>query len=380
MSIIKKITAANLMFLFVFFGLLNFKCTKPQTEIQIGLVSALTGPVAPYGTNVRDGCMMAVEEINDKGGINGKKIKLIIEDEESSPQKAVTAVQKLITINKVEVIIGPVISSGFLAAAPIAEENKVVLFSPTGMADNIRDAGDFIFRNRTSASQEAGALARYIMEETQLQRFGIIRANSDYAVSFAKVCQEVIAQKNGTILIEESFEQGASDFRTQLTKIKNANPDALIVIGVPIELGKMLKQIKELGITKPLFSNSIDSPQIFELAAGAEEGLIFSTTFYEPAAGDERLKTFDKKFQEKFKRSSHFFAANAYDAVYILKEVIQVHGYSGEKIKDGLYTLKNFYGVIGVVEFDEKGDLKYPNTVIKQITNGKFKIIKRYNQ
>ena len=155
----------------------------------------------------------------------------------------------------------------------------------------------------------------------------------------------------------------------QLTKIKEVDPEAIIIIGVPIELGKILKQIKELGINTPIFSNSIDSPEIFKIAEGAEDGLIFSSTFYE-ADSDNRLQEFDEKFQEKYGRKSHFFAANAYDAVYILKEVIEKNGYDGKKIRDGLYSIKGFKGVIGIVEFDEKGDLKYPNTVIKQIKNG----------
>ncbi|MCK5057939.1 MAG: ABC transporter substrate-binding protein [Candidatus Aminicenantes bacterium] len=356
-------------------------CKKDdQSVIKIGVVTAITGPVAPYGNNVRDGCLLATEEINTHEGINGHQIKLIIEDEESSPQKAVNAVRKLISVDKVQVIIGPIISSGFLAAAPIAEKDEVVLLSPTGMADNISDAGDYIFRNRTTASQEAGALANYIMDETKFRKFSVLRVDSDYSISFISVCKDIIEQRGGNILMEEYFKQGATDFRAQLTSIKDSNPDAIIIIGIPIELGKILKQIKELGLNIPLFSNSIDSPQIFELAEGAEDGLIFSSTFYEIESGSEKLKAFDKKFQDRFGRRSHFFAANAYDAIYILKEVLENNGYDGRKIKDGLYSLKKFKGVIGVVEFDNKGDLKYPNTVIKQIKNGEFRVIKIYNK
>jgi len=367
------------IFLIVFiFWMLQTDCGKKEEKVvKIGVVTALTGPVAPYGDNVRDGCLLATDEINLKGGIGGHKIELFIEDEEASPQKAVSAVQKLITTDKVQVIIGPVISSGFLAAAPVAEKRKVVLFSPSGMADNIRDAGDFIFRNRASASQEAGGLAKYIVAKTELSKMVILRSNSDYAISFANVCRKVFEQGERAVLVEESFEQGATDFRTQLAKIKVTKPDAILIIGIPVELGNMLKQIKELGFKVPIFSNSIDSPQIFQISHGTEEGLVFSTTFYEPEMDNSSLKEFDRKFRERFGRESHFFAANAYDAIYILKNVLEKKGYTGEKIRDGLYSLKGFKGVTGNIEFDKKGDLKNPTIVIKQISHGKFNIVEQ---
>jgi branched-chain amino acid transport system substrate-binding protein len=357
-------------------ALIAIQTKKEHNEIRIGLVTALTGPVAPYGENVRDGCLLATEEINQQGGVKGRHLKLVIEDEDNKPQDAVNAVQKLIVVEHVPVIVGPIISGGFLASAPIAEKNKVVLFSPSGMADNIREAGDYIFRNRASASQEAGALAWYIIKDLKFNNLAILRTTSDYGVSFANVCRKIIEEQGGKILIEESFEQGTTDFRSQLSKIKSDNPECLLLIGVPVELGNMLKQIKELKMDSKLFSNSIESPEIFKIAEGAEEGLTFSTTFYDPGVGDEKLKEFDRKFKYKFGRASHFFGANSYDAIYILKEVIEKNGYNGEKIKNGLYSLKEFRGVAGLTEFDEKGDLKYSKTAIKKITDKKFIFVK----
>jgi len=172
------------------------------------------------------------------------------------------------------------------------------------------------------------------------------------------------------------FAEGSTDFRSQLTKIKGVDPEAVFIIGVPIELGNILKQIKEIGVQVRLFSNTIDSPEIFKIAKGAEEGLTFVTTFYDPEHGDEKIKEFDRKFREKFGRASHIFGANAYDAVYILKEIIENYGYQGEKIKNGLYKLKGFRGAAGLTEFDEKGDLKFTKVAIKKISNGKFEFIK----
>lgn len=369
---VSSITAL-LAFLFV----LVFSCAKKEPEvIKIGAVAPLTGPIAPYGENIRDGILLAVQEINEKGGIGGRLLKVVFEDEGAGPQASVGAVRKLITIDRVPAIIGPATSNGVMATAPIAEENHVVLFTPSGTSDNIREAGDYIFRNRASASQEASVFTKYIIDDLGLTTIAILRADADYAISFADVCKAVIEEKGGSIFFEEVFAEGSTDFRSQLAKIKATGPEALIIIGVPIELGNILKQRKEISFKGQVFSNSLDSPEIFKIAEGAEEGLTFVTTFYDPETGDENVKEFDRKFREKFGRESHIFGANAYDAVYILKAVIEKYGYESERIKDGLYRIENFRGVAGVTEFDNKGDLKFTKVAVKRISNSRFVFVK----
>jgi branched-chain amino acid transport system substrate-binding protein len=348
---------------------------KEPEEIRIGAIAPLTGPAATYGENVRDGIILAVEEINRTNGINGHKIRLIFEDEGGGPRVAVDAVRKLIASHHVSVIIGPSTSNGLMASAPIAEEKHIVLFSPGAASDNVRDAGDYIFRNRASAYQEAVALARYALIDKNIVRFAILRSDADYAVSFATAFRRTIEDNNGNVLIEETFQEGSTDFRTQLSKIKGSKPETIFIIGVPIEIGNILKQIREIGIKLPLFSNSVESPDIFKIAGKATEGLVFSTTFYDPEHGDTRLQEFDSIFKEKYGRRSDLFAANGYEAVYILKAAMEKGGYRGEQIKNALYSLKGVRGLMGYVEFDEKGDIK-ANIAIKKIENGKFKFIK----
>lgn len=348
---------------------------KEVEEIKIGAIAPLTGPAAPYGENVRDGILLAVEEINKAEGINKHKITLIFEDEGGGPRVAVDAVRKLIASDNVSVIIGPSTSNGIMASAPIAEEKHVVLFSPGAASDNVRDAGDYIFRNRASAYQEAVALAKYALIDKNLTRFTILRSDADYAVSFASAFRRTVEDNNGNVLIEEAFQEGSTDLRTQLSKIIGSKPEAIFIIGVPIEIGNILKQVREMDIRLPLFSNSIESPDIFKIAGRATEGLVFSTTFYDPEHGDKRLQEFDSRFKERYGRRSDLFAANGYEAIYILKAAMEKGGYSGKQIKNALYSLKDFRGLMGYVEFDEKGDIKAKIT-IKKIENGKFKFIK----
>ena len=234
--------------LVITFGMLG--CAKKEKDIRIGVVAPLTGPAAPYGENVRDGILLAVEEINNAKGINGRKVTLAIEDEGGGPRAAVDAVKKLITIDRVSVVIGPTTSNGLMASAPIAEESRVVLFSSGAASDNVREAGDYIFRNRASAYQEAVALANYALIDVGLKIFAILRSDADYAVSFADAFQQIVRKKDGIVVREEPFQEGSTDFRTQLSKIAAAEPkpEGLFIIGVPIELGNILKQIREMGL------------------------------------------------------------------------------------------------------------------------------------
>ncbi|MFC1484719.1 ABC transporter substrate-binding protein [Candidatus Neomarinimicrobiota bacterium] len=349
---------------------------KTSKDVVIGVVAPLTGPIAPYGENIRDGVLLAVDEINKKGGVNGSDIKIVFEDEGGGPQAAVNAVIKLATLNKVAAIIGPATSNGIMATAPFAEANHIVLLTPSGTSDNIREAGDYVFRNRASATQEASIFAYYIIEDLGINEIAILRADADYAVSFADVCKGVIAGNGGKILTEEVFAEGTTDFRTQLTKIKVASPEGFIIIGVPIELGNILKQSRELGIRTRMFSNTIDSPEILKIAEGAEEGLSFVTTFYDPVHGDERTRKFDTRFKDRFGRASHLFGANAYDAMYILTDVIRNYGNNGEAIKEGLYEFEGIHGAAGFTAFDEKGDLRSTRVAVKKILDGKFVFVK----
>ncbi|NVL89905.1 MAG: penicillin-binding protein activator [Desulfobacterales bacterium] len=350
-------------------------CAKKDKEIKVGVVAPLTGPAAPYGENIRDGAVLAIEEINASGGINGCPMVLVFEDEGATPQQAVAAVNKLITVDRVPVIIGPSSSNGILAAAPVAERNRVVLISPGAASDNVRNAGDYIFRNRASAYQEAAALAKYALEDMALEKFAILRTGADFGLSFAKVFREIISSEGGQILTEEAYHEGDVDFRTQLVKIKATKPDGVFFVGAPIELGNILKQNQQLGTRLTIFSNSIESPEVFKIAGEAAEGVIFSTTFYDPEHGDEKLQRFDRRYKERYGKLSDLFAANGYDAVYVVRQAIVDGGYDADKIKDAFYSLKDFRGLMGSIAFDEKGDVT-ALIAIKKIVGRKFQFIK----
>jgi len=347
---------------------------KEAKEIKIGFVNSLTGQYAPYGENNWNGVKLAVEEINSAGGINGKRVKIISEDDRSTKDGAVAAVKKLIEIDRVPVIIGPGSTIGVMGAAPIANKAKVVLLSPGAAGPQVTDAGDYIFRNRPSGALEASKIAEYAYKTLQIKKVSVFYPNIDYGIGFKNVFVKKFTSLGGSILSEEIYAESDTDFRTQLAKIKEKRPEGVYVLGVPESIGQILKQAKEIGLNVQFLSNNVESAKLLEIAGEAANGLIFPIPYYDPNSPLPRIKEFEKKYFKRFNRHSDLFAALGYDAVYIIKYAIETGGYDGEKIKNALYNLKNFQGVAGVISFDENGDVIMPLS-IKKVENGQFVIL-----
>jgi branched-chain amino acid transport system substrate-binding protein len=341
-------------------------------NVKIGVVAVLTGSNAVYGKNVQDGVTLAINEINAGDGINGQKIEAVIEDEGAEPQQAIAAVQRLIDFAHVPVIIGPASSNGVLAAAPIANKRKVVLLSPGAASPNITTAGDFIFRNRASGSAESLAMAEHAYERLGIRETAILQITTDYGEGFRKVFEDRFKQLGGKIGIVEYFDMGATDFRAQITKLKNSGTKAVFILGVPREVGTFLKQAKELGFSAQFMSNNMESADLLTTAGGAAEGLRFAIPQFDPESSDPRIREFSAKFKAQFGHLPEMFAANGYDAVYIIKHAIEEGGYRAEGIRDALYKTKDFPVVCGgKISFDQNGDVVQP-LVIKEVHDGKF--------
>lgn len=347
---------------------------KEPGEIKIGFVNSLTGQYAPYGENNWNGVKLAVEEINAAGGISGKRVKIISEDDRSTKEGAVSAVKKLIEIDRVAIIIGPGSTVGVMGSAPIANKAKVVLLSPGAAGPEITNAGDYIFRNRASGALEASKIAEYAYKTLQIKKVIVFYPNVDYGIGFKNVFVKKFSSLGGSILSEEIYAESDTDFRTQLAKIKEKSPEGVYVLGVPESIGQILRQAKEIGLSSQFLSNNVESPKLLEIARESANGLIFPIPSYDPNSPLPRIREFEKKYFVQFNRHSDLFAANGYDAVYIIKYAIETGGYDGEEIKNALYNLKDFQGVGGFISFDENGDVIMPLS-IKAVKNGQFVIL-----
>lgn len=345
--------------------------SSEQQTIKIGFIGPLTGGAAEYGQSAKKGIDLAVSAINQAGGINGANIEVIYEDSKADPKEGVTAIQKLLMLGDVPAIIGAMASSVTLAVAPIAEQNKVVLLSPASSAPTITEAGDYIFRNELSEALGAERSAEFYFE-LGFTDIAILYINNDYGISVKDVTEDVYGAKDGNIVAKEIYNANETDFRTQLSKIKATNPQAILVVGY-MEMIQILEQIEELGIEVQVLSTpNIEEPKILENVGNLAEGIIY--TYYggfNLKSEKDGIKDFIIAFQERYSEKPAYFAALAYDAVNILKSAIERGGVSSDGIKGALYDTKNYAGVTGLTTFDENGDVEKP-TILKTIKNGQF--------
>lgn len=352
----------------------SFGCVKKEEkEIKIGVINSLTGSAAPYGENSQDGIRLAVDEINNNGGIKGKKIKLLVEDDKTDPQSAVAAFRKLVNVDKVPIIIGPLSSSSAMACAPLANENKVVILSPGAVTPSLTGAGDYVFRNRAPGQLEAIQMADFAYNQLNLKKVAIFYINTDYGVGFKDIFAKHFEQLGGKIVYFESFDQGQSDFRSQIAKLKGLKTDGVYILGVPIEVGNILKQSAELGFKTKFLMNNMEDPNLIKIAGKAAEGVFFVIPMFDPNTSEPNVQKFTIEYKTKYGRIPDMFAADGYDAVYIVRRAIEDSKYNGEGIKNALYAIKDFPGVNGKITFDKNGDVIKPLS-IKTVKDGKFVI------
>lgn len=346
-------------------------CANKEKEINIGAILPLTGDGAKYGSASRKAIELALEEINGAGGVKGRKIKAIYEDSQGTPRIGISAMQKLITTDGVPAVIGDLFSSVTLAIAPVAEQNKVVVLSPSSSAPKITNAGDYIFRNCASDIFEGAIMGEYAFDSLGFKKVAILYINNDYGVGIRDVFKRQFTARGGIVVLEESFEQSSTDFRTQLTKIKSTDAQAIYVVGYK-ELGQLLRQAKEIGITSQFLSTVMfEDPDIIKTAGGAAEGVIYSARAYDPESKKGATYDFVQRFKEKYKETPDIFAALSYDAVKILALAMKQGGFTSDGIKGALYGIKHYPGLVGDTSFDENGDVIQP-AVMKTVKQGKF--------
>ena len=348
-------------------------CTMEKGEIVIGAILPLSGDVAQYGVNCKNGIELAVDEVNTEGGIRGRKIKIVFEDSKASPRDAVSAFRKLITVDKVSCVIGPLASSCAMATAPIANENEVVSFSPGASTPRLTDAGEFVFRNWQSDTLEAHVMSEYAYEQGW-ERIAIFYINNDFGKSLSDYFKENYEHNVGSIIIVETFEQNSTDFRTQLTKIKSTYPDAIYLLSYPKETPLILNQATELDVEcKFLGVAAFEDPSIIEIAGRNAEGIIY-THAIPPAPDDPAYSHFIEEYLARYGEAPGLIADTGYDAVHMLVEAyrnIESQEFSGIEIARSLGKIKDFPGASGRMSFDENGDVIKP-IGIKTVRGGGF--------
>jgi branched-chain amino acid transport system substrate-binding protein len=372
-------------------GLLGSGCDRSAAgggggnTIRIGHVASLTGDTATFGVSADEGIRLALEEINAKGGVLGKQVEVKTEDDRSMADEAKTAATKLITSDRVVAILGEIASSRSIAIAPVCEQFKVPMLSPgsTNPRVTVDDQGsvrEYVFRNCFIDPFQGTAMAKFAMDAPPnglgLKRFAVLYpVNSDYGVGLKDYFIDAVKKQGGQIVEQTAYtEKSDVDFRGQLTKIKNANPEAIFVSGYYTEAGLIAQQARELGITVPLLGgDGWDSDQTVKIGKQAVEGCYFSN-HYSVEEDRPEVQAFVDAYKKKYDgKVPDAMAILAYDAMRIMADAITRAGKTdGNAIATALANTKDFPGASGVTTIDEKHNAK-KSVVILKIQGGQFR-------
>jgi branched-chain amino acid transport system substrate-binding protein len=341
-------------------------------DIPVGVYAALTGGEASFGKATLQGVQLAADEINRSGGVLGRKIRLVVEDDQGRAEDAASVVTKLITRDDVVAVIGENSSAQSLAAAPTCQQYKVPMISPSSTNPKVTKSGDYIFRVCFTDPYQGKALATFVRNNLKAGNVAILRDNkNDYSVGLAEVFRAQFTSLGGKIAVEQSYAAGDTEFRPQLTAIKATNPDVIFVPGFYTEVGQIAQQARELGINVPMAGgDGWDAPALLDIGKEALNGYYFSDHYFfdEPRPAVQR---FVAAIREKYHENPAANAALGYDALHILTDAIKrVGGLDKKLIRDQIATTKNYQGVSGVITMGPDRDPIKPVAMIK-IDGGK---------
>jgi len=346
--------------------------------IKIGGVACLTGAAATYGASTRNGCTLAFQEANDRGGIDigGEKslIRYIFEDDQGSPEVAANAFRKLIDQDEVIAILGSVMSSCTLAGAPIAQDAGIPTISPTSTAVQVTRTGDYIFRSCFLDPFQGAVVASFAFNDLKAKTAAVIFDNAnDYTKGLAEAFRESFVSIGGKVVAFESFteESKTVDFSAQLTNIKSANPDVIFLDSYYSAAALEAKQARALGITATfLGADGWDSAEFSKLGGEAVEGGYFCN-HYSPMDPRPLVQNFVKKYAETYGATPDALATLAYDAALILIDSLNRAGTTdGPALRDAI-AATNLECVSGVITFDGWGD-PIKSAVVNKVENGEF--------
>lgn len=335
--------------------------------IKVGVYGDLTGPTSSFGQSTKNGIELAVEEINNAGGINGKKVTLVVEDDQGRPEQAKTVISKLINQDKVQAVLGEVASSNSLAAAPVAQEAKIPMITPSSTNPKVTEVGDYISRVCFIDPFQGSVMAKFAANTLKAKSAAIIGdVQSDYSKGLTQFFRQEFEKLGGRIVSEQSYAQTDPDFKAQLTAIRNTNPDVIYIPGYYGQVGIIARQARELGMNMPLLGgDGWDSPELWKLGGDALKNSYISNHYSADNPAPE-IQNFVKTYQAKFNTVPDALAALAYDAMKVLADAIKRAGGANDsaKLKDAINATKNFAGVTGTITLDSSRNAVKPAVVL----------------
>ena len=345
-----------------------------EGDIVVGEYGSLTGAEATFGQSTHNGIMLAMDEINGAGGVNGRKVRVITEDDQSKAEEAASAVQKLISQNDVVAVLGEVASSNSLAAAPICQANQRPMITPSSTNEKVTQVGDYIFRMCFIDPYQGEAMANYLYNNLKLTKAAVlVDVKSDYSTGLAANFERTFVANGGRIVGKQSYAKGDSDFRAQLTTLKGTNPDVIFVPGYYNDIGQIAIQARDLGMTQPLAGgDGWESPKLIEIGGKALEGSFYSNHYHvdDPSPA---VREFVQKYEARFGARPDSLAALGYDSARVLVDAIKRAGTTeGPKLRDAIAQTKDFPGVTGNITLGPDRNPIGKKLVVLQIQNGQL--------
>ncbi|MEQ8153954.1 MAG: ABC transporter substrate-binding protein [Clostridiaceae bacterium] len=330
------------------------KKADSSDTIKIGNIGPLTGKGSTYGQSVKDGAELYLEEINAAGGINGKKVQLVSEDDEMDPNKAIQSFNKLVDDEKVVAVLGAVTSGSCKAVGPLATSKGIPMITPSATEPNItKDGGDFVFRGCFIDSFQGKILAKYANENLKKKTAAVLYSvTSDYSKGIADAFKAEFEAAGGTVTQFLSYNDGDKDFNAQLTKIKSSNPDILVLPDYYDKVSLVAKQARDIGITSQfLGGDGWESQELVNLGGTAVSGALYLNPYY-AGDSDKNVSDFVAAYKKKYNKEPDAFAALSYDSTKILVKAIEsANSTDGDKIRQELLKT-DLQCVTGKITFD----------------------------
>jgi branched-chain amino acid transport system substrate-binding protein len=355
---------------------LRVSAAPAQDPVKIGEFASLTGKEAAFGQASHKGTLLAIEELNAAGGVLGRKLQLITEDNQTKAGESATIVKKLIARDKVIAILGEVASSRSLEAAPICQQAKIPMITPSSTNPKVTEMGNYIFRVCFTDPFQGTALAKFARETLNARKVAILTSvSSPYSVGLTQYFRQPFLAAGGQIVAEQKHSEGDKDFRAQLTRIRAAGPDAIFASGYYTEAALICKQARDLGINVPIFGgDGWEAPELIEIGGKAVEGTYYSTHFA-PVVDTPEVQSFVAKYKARWGETPDAMAALGYDAARVLVDAIRRAGSTeSAKLRDAIASTRDFRGVTGRTTLDAKRNATKP-LVVLTVKNGKFELV-----
>jgi branched-chain amino acid transport system substrate-binding protein len=365
---------------FLSLSLLFSATTLAQDTIKVGEYASLTGKEATYGQAAHKGTLLAVEEVNAAGGVLGRQIELITEDDQSKPGEAATIVRKFIAHDKVSAVLGEIASSRSLEAAPICQAAKIPMISPGSTASEVTTRGDYIFRVCFIDAFQGTVMAKFAEGSLKLHRVAVLSSvSSAESVGLAKFFRQRFTADGGAVVLEQKYSEGDKDFHAQLTAIRAADVEGVFVPGYYVEAALICKQARDLGLAVPIFGiDGWESPELVALGGKAVEGSFFDT-HYSPESTEPVVVAFNEHFVKRWGVGTDALSALGYDSVMMLVDGLRRAGTTDSaKLRDAIAATKDFHGVTGVITLDAQRN-PTKSAVVLTVKDGKFKYVESVN-